>query len=181
VEQSRFCSNLHRKLHRNVASPFYKLVGTSTSIIRASELFLTIILCRLDFSEHPNLPQDHQGAHGPLTDAEEVADFKLIIRNCFQFNPAGTLTDLTGIELQRFFDDKWKNLPKIKPCPAYNDDMDVGSDDGEDSNQHRTSSIVFPSRSDPYRGFASRYCRDGESARVDLRAEEGPLRGYSNS
>ena len=66
------------------------------------------------------------------------ADFKLMIRNCFQFNPAGTPVNLAGIELQRLFDDKWKNLPQPKPHLAYDDDMDAEGDESEDDNHHRT-------------------------------------------
>ena len=40
-------------------------------------------------------------------------DFKLMIRNCFQFNPAGTPVNQAGIELQRMFDEKWKGLPPM--------------------------------------------------------------------
>ena len=76
TEQLRFCSkllsDLHRKAHWNIASPFYEPVGTSASIIRASELFLSIILRRLGLVEHSILPQSHQGTYGPLDDAEEV-------------------------------------------------------------------------------------------------------------
>lgn len=41
-------------------------------------------------------------------------DFKLMIRNCFTFNPAGTPVNQAGIELQRLFDEKWKNLPPLR-------------------------------------------------------------------
>ena len=51
------------------------------------------------------------------------ADFRLLARSCFWFGPAGTPVSLTGIKLQRLFDDKWKNLPQPKPHPAYDDDM----------------------------------------------------------
>ena len=51
------------------------------------------------------------------------ADFKLMIRNCFHFNHAGTPVNLAGIELQRLFNDEWKNLPQPKLQPAHNADM----------------------------------------------------------
>ena len=72
------------------------------------------------------------------------ADFKLMIRNCFHFNPAGTPVNLAGIELQQLFDNKWKNLPQ--PKPAYDDDMDAEDNDSEDDNQQRTfsrASFIF--------------------------------------
>ena len=80
------------------------------------------------------------------------SDFKLMIRNCFHFNPAGTPVNLAGIELQRLFDDKWKNLPQPKPQPAYDDDMDGEDDDSEDDNQHRTFLFAPFSLFDAYRG-----------------------------
>ena len=72
------------------------------------------------------------------------ADFKLMIRNCFHFDPTGTPVNLAGIKPQRLFDDKWKNL--LQPKPAYDDDTDAVDDDSEDDNQRRTfshASFIF--------------------------------------
>lgn len=66
-------------------------------------------------------------------------DFKLMIRNCFNFNPPGTPVNMAGIDLQRLFDEKWKNLPRPKPQPAYDDDMDVEDDESDDENQQRSN------------------------------------------
>ena len=63
------------------------------------------------------------------------SDFKLMIRNCFHFDPPGTPVNMAGIELQRVFDDKWKNLPQ--PKAAYEDDMDAEDDFSDGDNQHR--------------------------------------------
>ena len=56
AEQLRFCSkllsDLRRKTHWNIASPFYEPVGAA-SFLRTSELFLIISLCRSCFPEHP--------------------------------------------------------------------------------------------------------------------------------
>lgn len=59
---------------------------------------------------------------------------------------------MAGIELQRVFDDKWKNLPQPKPHPTYDDDMDAEDDDSEDDNHHRAS-FVFTSLPNAYRGL----------------------------
>jgi len=76
AEQLKFCSkllgDLHRKSHWNIASPFYEPVGTSTLESRDEKRFLTTILLRLGHTEHSNVSQDHQGAYGPIEDAEEV-------------------------------------------------------------------------------------------------------------
>ena len=86
---------------------------------------------KLDAHEYPNT----QAFFG---------DFKLMIRNCFHFNPAGTPVNLAGIKLQRLFDEKWKNLPQPKPQPSYDDDMDAEDDDSEDDNRQRND-FSFPS------------------------------------
>lgn len=65
-------------------------------------------------------------------------DFKLMIRNCFAFNPAGTPVNQAGIELQRYFDEKWKALPQLRE-PGSDDDDD---DDDEESDDDHTSKEV---------------------------------------
>lgn len=64
-------------------------------------------------------------------------DFKLMIRNCFLFNPAGTPVNQAGIDLQRLFDDKWKGLP---PLHDVSEDDDEEEEDSDDDRQ-RTYSI----------------------------------------
>lgn len=60
-------------------------------------------------------------------------DFKLMIRNCFLFNPAGTPVNQAGIELQRIFDEKWKNLPL--PREVSDEEEDEDEDDSEEERQ----------------------------------------------
>ena len=72
------------------------------------------------------------------------ADFKLMIRNCFHFNPTRTPVNLVGIKPQRLFDNKRKNL--LQPKLVYDDDTDTVDDDSEDDNQQRTfshASFIF--------------------------------------
>lgn len=61
-------------------------------------------------------------------------DFKLMIRNCFLFNPSGTPVNQAGIELQRIFDEKWKHLPPLREVMSEEDD-DEDEDDSEDDRQ----------------------------------------------
>ena len=57
-------------------------------------------------------------------------DFNLMIRNCMTFNPAGTLVQDAGVELQRVFNDKWANLPPLKaPQPDSEDEEEDDEDD----------------------------------------------------
>ena len=72
------------------------------------------------------------------------ADFKLMICNCFHFDPTGTPVNLVGIKPQQLFNNKWKNL--LQPKPVYNDDTDTVDDDSEDNNQRCTfshASFIF--------------------------------------
>jgi bromodomain-containing factor 1 len=61
-------------------------------------------------------------------------DFKLMIRNCFLFNPAGTPVNQAGIELQRVFDERWKQLPPLREV-ASDDDEEEEEDDSEEERQ----------------------------------------------
>jgi bromodomain-containing factor 1 len=72
-------------------------------------------------------------------------DFKLMIRNCFLFNPAGTLVNQAGIDLQRVFDEKWKQLPPLREV-ASEDDEDEDEEDSEDDRQREphTCYTFFP-------------------------------------
>jgi hypothetical protein len=50
----------------------------------------------------------------------------------FPIEPRRHAREPGGHELQRLFDDKWKNLPQPIPQPSYNHDTDAEDDDSED-------------------------------------------------
>ncbi|KAJ7817514.1 Bromodomain-containing protein [Mycena olivaceomarginata] len=116
AEQLKFCSTLlalmNRKQHYGIASPFYEPVD---------HVFL-------DIPTYPKIvekPMDFTPTASKFHD-----DFKLMIRNCFAFNPSGTLVNQAGIELQRLFDQKWEGLPPLHEVSEDdNDDEDEESDD----------------------------------------------------
>jgi hypothetical protein len=64
---------------------------------------------KLDAGEYPNATKSFK-------------DFKLMIRNCFVFNPSGTPVDQAGINLQRLFNEKWKHLPPLRDASDDEDD-----------------------------------------------------------
>lgn len=66
-------------------------------------------------------------------------DFKLMIRNCFLFNPSGTPVNLAGSELQRLFDEKWKNLPPLHEASEEEED------DEEESEEEHQRAWLFNS------------------------------------
>ena len=96
---------------------------------------------------------------GAYTVAEKFRDdIKLIINNCFLYNPPGTPVHQAGIELRKLFEEKWKGLPPLRA--ESEDEEDDESDTDEERTRARTFFIVLgccllmPS---------SRYCRHGVS------------------
>lgn len=66
------------------------------------------------------------------SDAKQFhADFKLMIKNCFLFNPVGTPVHDAGVALNELFDEKWQELPSLHPQET--DDDDEESDMDQDS------------------------------------------------
>jgi hypothetical protein len=63
-------------------------------------------------------------------------DFKLMIRNCFVFNPSGTPVNQAGIDLQRLFDEKWKHLPPLRD--ASDDEEEEYEDEESEEERNRT-------------------------------------------
>lgn len=57
-------------------------------------------------------------------------DFKLMIRNCMAFNPQGTPVNTAGTELQRLFEEKWRNLPSLRQ--QQSDEEDEEEENSED-------------------------------------------------
>ncbi|KAK0473198.1 hypothetical protein IW261DRAFT_1423737 [Armillaria novae-zelandiae] len=126
AEQLRFCSkilqDLSRKQHWDIASPFYEPVDwvnldlpTYPKIVK-KPMDMATMRKKLDNGDYPS--------------AQKFCDdFKLMIRNCFAFNPQGTPVNMAGIELQRLFDLKWKALPPLHEISEEEDDEEDPSDD----------------------------------------------------
>lgn len=68
-------------------------------------------------------------------------DFKLMIRNCFLFNPTGTTVNLAGQELQRLFDEKWKHLPPLRAEESEDEEEEV--EDSEEDERQSTLNLFF--------------------------------------
>ncbi|KAF8895045.1 Bromodomain-containing protein [Gymnopilus junonius] len=133
-EQLKYCGKLLQELHRkqyyNFAYPFYEPVDWQ----------------RLDIPSYPKIikkPMDLSTIRKKLDSGEyDTAqnfydDFKLMIRNCFTFNPAGTPVNLAGQELQRLFDEKWKGLPPLQTHEASDEE-----EDEDDSDEERRRAIA---------------------------------------
>ncbi|KAL4069375.1 Bromodomain-containing protein [Scleroderma citrinum] len=133
AEQLRFCSKLltelHRKQHWAVANPFYEPVDPVKldipmypKVIK-KPMDMSTMRRKLDNGEYPNATKFFD-------------DFKLMIRNCFTFNPAGTPVNQAGIELQRLFDEKWQNLPQLR------DGSDEEEEEEEDESEEERKRMI---------------------------------------
>jgi hypothetical protein len=80
---------------------------------------------KLDAGEYPNT-------------TKFFGDFKLMIRNCFVFNPLGMPVNQAGINLQRLFDEKWRHLP-----PLWDASNDEDKESEEERNCTCTSHIQY--------------------------------------
>jgi Bromodomain len=131
IEQLKFCTKLIQELYRpkysSIASPFYDPVD----------------YVKLDLPHYPKVikkPMDMSSILHKLTVGEYVdarafhADFKLMIKNCFTFNPAGTPVHQAGVALNEVFDERWASLP-----PLYGETDDEGEDGEESDNDHSST------------------------------------------
>ncbi|KAL1739176.1 Bromodomain-containing protein [Schizophyllum fasciatum] len=134
-EQLKFChkllSELFKRQYYDAASPFYEPVDHVLLNIPA---YPKIIKNPMDMSTmRRKLDNDQYPSAQHFRD-----DFKLMIRNCFTFNPKGTPVNQSGVELQRIFDEKWKNLPPLRTGSDHDDDDDEFDEDmDEDMDEDR--------------------------------------------
>ncbi|KZT21698.1 hypothetical protein NEOLEDRAFT_1164515 [Neolentinus lepideus HHB14362 ss-1] len=126
AEQLKYCSKilteLHRKQHYNIASPFYEPVDWVKLDIPA---YPKIIKKPMDLSTIRKKLDDHR--YRNVREFRE--DFKLMITNCYTFNPIGTPVNQAGVELDRLFDEKWLSLPPLREGSDGEDEDDEETDD----------------------------------------------------
>lgn len=87
---------------------------------------------KLDSGEYPTANKFHD-------------DFKLMIRNCFAFNPSGNPVNTAGKSLDALFDEKWKNLPPLRTREVSEDEEEEEEADSEDEHA-REYHVCFSQR-----------------------------------
>ncbi|KAH9043727.1 hypothetical protein EDB85DRAFT_2138423 [Lactarius pseudohatsudake] len=133
-EQLRYCGKildqLGRKQHVSVVGPFAEPVDwVKLSIpdypkIVKKPMDLSTMRAKLD--------------SGAYATAEKFRDdIKLIINNCFLYNPPGTPVHQAGLDMRKLFEEKWKGLP---PLRAESEDEE---DDDSDSDDERTRALAI--------------------------------------
>lgn len=131
TEQLKFCHKLVNELYRpkysSFAYPFYEPVDTVKleiphyNKIVKKPMDMATMLTKLNNGEYPDARAFH-------------ADFKLMIKNCFAFNPAGTPVHQAGVELNEVFDEKWTALPSL-----YGESEDEGGEEDDSDNDHSST------------------------------------------
>jgi bromodomain-containing factor 1 len=78
---------------------------------------------------------------GAYSTAEKFRDdFKLLVSNCFLYNPPGTPVHQAGAEIKKLFEEKWKGLPPLRPESEDEDEDD--SDTDEERSRARMSFVM---------------------------------------
>jgi len=134
-EQLRFCvkilDQLGRKQHAGVVGPFSEPVNWA----------------KLSIPDYPKIvkkPMDlgtmrSKLDSGAYSTAEKFRDdFKLIISNCFLYNPPSTPVHQAGVELKKLFEEKWKGLPPLRP-----ESEDEEEEDDSDTEEERTRALTI--------------------------------------
>ncbi|KAF5382911.1 hypothetical protein D9757_006322 [Collybiopsis confluens] len=174
AEQLKYCAkvvnDLHKKQYYQIANPFYEPVDwvkldipTYPKIIK-KPMDLSTMRRKIENHEYPSASSFYD-------------DFKLMIRNCFTFNPAGTPVNQSGQELQRVFDEKWKSLPTE---PLSDEDED---EDEEDSEDERARAIaMMESQIETIRGTISQLkSKPAKDKKKKVKQEKAPVASSSKA
>lgn len=144
--QMKFCGQVLRELkkakHRNINYPFLEPVDVVALNIPD---YPTIVKHPMDLSTIERKLQ--QGEYETPSDFE--ADIRLMFNNCYLYNPPMVPVHKMGRELERVFDEKWKEMPPLPPPeppkpakPAESSDESDVDDDGK-----RVNNAVYNSMS----------------------------------
>lgn len=68
-------------------------------------------------------------------------DFSLMIRNCMNFNPAGTPVNTAGLELQRLFEEKWMEMPPLKGVASDAEDEEEEDENSDEDRERKSNDL----------------------------------------
>ncbi|KAG8752419.1 hypothetical protein FRC14_007048 [Serendipita sp. 396] len=110
IAQEKFCKSaldhLYKKEHVTWVRPFLRPVD-----LDLYPQYRDVVAQPMDLGT----VQDKL-SHGVYGSAEEFhKDIKLIFSNCYAFNPEWSLVCQYGKDLEKIFDEKWKELPAVVP------------------------------------------------------------------
>jgi hypothetical protein len=155
-EQLRYCAKildqLGRKQHAAVVGPFAEPVGEYLLILSLpASLDVFLDWAKLAIPDYPKIvkkPMDlstlrNKLDSGAYPTAEKFRDdFKLLVSNCFLYNPPSTPVHQAGVELKKLFEEKWKGLPPLRAESEDEEDED-DTDSEEERARARMSFIML--------------------------------------
>lgn len=154
IGQLKFCEKvlkeLFNKKHWTIANAFYEPVGEFKYLSVCLVCSCGIDWIKMDLPSYPKVvkkPMDLSTLRKRLNDGEySTADkfreeFKLMIRNCFAFNPPKNPVHEAGKALDRLFDEKWKQLPPLHA--EESEDEDEEDDANSEDERARACSFFF--------------------------------------
>ncbi|KAF9190709.1 hypothetical protein BGZ50_009850 [Haplosporangium sp. Z 11] len=104
---------------------------------------------KLNIPDYPKIiknPMDLSTVRQKLEDdeyenaAQFESDIRLILWNCFKFNPAGTPVHIMGRRMEKLFNDKWEERPP-PPTPPVVEENDADSESEEDSSDEKIAEM----------------------------------------
>ncbi|KZT08578.1 uncharacterized protein LAESUDRAFT_42958 [Laetiporus sulphureus 93-53] len=120
AEQFKFCDMILEELRKRsdvIASPFEEPSDwVNTAVPQYQTIGLSTIRQRL-----------HHGEYAAPENFRE--DFKLMIRNALSLNPPMSPVHEAGKALDRFFDEKWRDLPPLHWQDISDDEYDYDSEE----------------------------------------------------
>ncbi|KAG9079252.1 hypothetical protein FRC06_007861, partial [Ceratobasidium sp. 370] len=147
AEQMRHCMKIltefNKKSLYQIASPFYEAVDaayvpTYYKVIKRP-MDLGTMRKKLDEGDYPNAHAFHN-------------DFRLMIKNCMTFNPPGTAVHSAGLEMDRIFKEKWKNLPPLRQLSIEEDQAADSSEDEHTGEDHDLAIAMMESQIETMKG-----------------------------
>ncbi|KAG9033556.1 hypothetical protein FRB95_014634 [Tulasnella sp. JGI-2019a] len=135
ADQLKFChkivTDLYKKQYQSFAYFFYDPVDASIV-----PNYYKVIKKPMDLSTMRKKLEAHE-----YNDASRFyADFQQLLKNCFTFNPEGSLVREAGMQLQRVFEEKWNALPPLKSDMEDEDEDDL--EDEEDKSDAERESVI---------------------------------------
>lgn len=110
----RFCGNflteIMRKKHENITFPFLQPVDP---VALNCPSYFDIIKHPMDLSTIQHKYNTNQYE----TPEEFEDDFRLMLDNCYKFNPEDSPVYIMGTRLEAMFNNKWQKLPLAAPSP----------------------------------------------------------------
>ncbi|KAG8878194.1 hypothetical protein FRB98_006326 [Tulasnella sp. 332] len=135
ADQLKFClkivNDLYKKQYQSFAYFFYDPVDATFvpnyyKVIK-KPMDLSTMRKKLEAHEYPDASKFY-------------ADFQQLVKNCFAFNPEGSMVREAGMQLQRVFEEKWAALPPLRSEAEEEDDDDL--EEEEDKSDAERESVI---------------------------------------